>query len=58
MQCKCGGHTTNSTHEVKTLKVAQEWLAQVEDKDLPLTVDNHICVGCGRQSTTFFTSNN
>lgn len=56
MICKCGGQTTNGVHKVTTLKVAKEWLPEVEEKDLPLTVDNYRCRGCGRQETIFFKS--
>jgi hypothetical protein len=53
MICKCGGHTNNNVHNVKTLKVAKEWLPEIEESNLPLTVDNYVCQGCGRQDTNF-----
>ena len=48
MQCKCGGTMSESTHEVKTLKKAIEWCKDAKESDLPLTINQNKCGGCGR----------
>lgn len=57
MNCKCGGSTTGSVHEVKTLKVAKEWLEDCRESDLPIRVDSDKCRSCGRRHTVI-TKNN
>jgi hypothetical protein len=47
MQCKCGGVTTNSVHEVKTLKKGLQWYTETTEADLPLKIDSDKC-NCGR----------
>ena len=49
MQCKCGGSTSYSEHEVKTLLKAQEWDETVILEDLPVKVCKEVCTACGRQ---------
>lgn len=49
MQCKCGGTTTESDHEVKTASKAKEWVGlTILDSDLPIQINQHKCVGCER----------
>jgi len=57
MECKCGGETINIVHKVTTLKGAQDWDSTVKQSDLPVTVDNYRCRGCGRESARIFNSN-
>ncbi len=54
MNCKCGGNTTSTSHEVKSLKVAQEWEESITEGDLPVKIDNNICPACGRQYVMIF----
>lgn len=38
----------NSTHEVKTIKKANEWADNVTELDLPLKIHQNTCSACGR----------
>ena len=49
MECKCGGTTLYSEHEVKTMKTAQEWYPDIKEKELPVIIMKYKCVSCGRQ---------
>lgn len=46
MQCKCGGETHDTSHEVKTDGKAKEWTGF--DIDPPIQVVQTKCSGCGR----------
>lgn len=48
MNCPCGGTTKETEHQVKTLKIAQDWFKDVTLAELPITVEQRVCVGCGR----------
>ena len=48
MECKCGGHTTDSSHIVKTLNGAVEWDSTIDEKDLPVRVHQVTCTACKR----------
>jgi ribosomal protein S27AE len=48
MQCTCGSELTSSSHEVKTIKKAQEWATYAQEHDLPLRVEQDSCPRCGR----------
>ncbi len=48
MQCQCGSETASSSHDVKTLKMAVEWVEDATNADLPLTIESCQCKPCGR----------
>lgn len=50
MQWTCGGEITNSSHEVKTEKKANECAEGYFNKelDLPLEIESYNCNGCTR----------
>ncbi len=50
--CPCGGHLSDSQHEVKTLKTAIAWDASISDTDLPIIVNQRKCQSCGRLDKT------
>jgi len=56
MNCKCGGATIPHGHEVKTMRKATEWLATIEEADLPIWIDGDTCGGCGRMMATITSS--
>lgn len=56
MQCQCGNTMLESTHEVKTLKKANEWARDVSEHEMPLKIHQNKCNSCGRLS--YLTENN
>jgi len=52
-----GGELTESTHEVKTLAKALEWMPRVKHGDLPITITQHKTRG-GRVGIRIYSSDN
>ena len=50
--CKCGGKIRSSEHEVLTTTGANKWIANIDDSNLPIRVEQSVCGACGRQMTT------
>lgn len=49
MQCLCGGEATPRSHQVETDSGAARWTAMHTPRELPLTVMQWRCDGCGRE---------
>ncbi len=47
MQCPRGSSCTETNHDIKTLKAAQEWFSEVTEDQLPITV-NQVRAANGR----------
>ena len=57
MICPRGSICTESTHEVKTLSAAKEWLDGISDAQQPIKVNVHTASG-GRNVVKIFDCNN
>jgi hypothetical protein len=56
MQCKCGGETKQSSHDVTTKAKISEWLRY--ESEQPISIDQTICNSCGRMSVKIYQDNN
>jgi|WetSurMetagenome_2_1015567.scaffolds.fasta_scaffold1020039_1 hypothetical protein len=54
MQCKCGGTTRSSSHEVKTESGKAEWGVTCEGK---ATIEQDKCESCGRMMVKIWNDN-
>lgn len=55
MNCPCGGMTQEKEHKVKTLAKAQEWHSEITSDDLPVSIEQSVCEGCGRLLVRIYT---